>query len=87
MLVATACGTAEHAAALKAAKSWAKARQLGGPVRCTTGISTPYRTRTNDFFCIAHRTDVICDEARVDHDGTRWMAVTYRQKVDCVLPA
>jgi hypothetical protein len=87
MFVATACGTAEHAAALAAAKTWATAHSLGGPVRCTTGISTPYRTRANDFFCIAHRSAVVCDEARVDRHGNRWVAVSYRQKVDCVLPA
>jgi hypothetical protein len=47
----------------------------------------PYKVRTDDFFCIAHRSAVKCDEARVDRHGNLWVAVPFRQNVDCVLPA
>jgi hypothetical protein len=47
----------------------------------------PYRVRTDDFLCIAHRSAATCDEARVDRQGSRWVAVSFRQNIDCVLPA
>ena len=81
------CGTRTHAQAVSAARAWAATHGLEEPVHCTTGVSVPYRVRTNDFLCTAHRTSDTCDEVRVMHSGLRWTVTVYRRDVDCVLPA
>ena len=42
------CGTRTHARAVSAARAWAATHGLEEPVHCTTGVSVPYRVRTND---------------------------------------
>jgi hypothetical protein len=56
-------------------------------VRCTSGVGVPYRLRSPDFVCIAHRTDVRCDELRATRRDGRWHVTETRRDVDCVLPA
>jgi hypothetical protein len=56
-------------------------------VHCTSGVGVPYRLRSPDFVCIAHRTDVRCDELRATRRDGRWHVTVTRRDVDCVLPA
>jgi hypothetical protein len=56
-------------------------------VHCTSGIGTPYRLRSPDFLCLAHLSDVSCDELRATRRKAVWHVTVYRRDVDCVLPA
>jgi len=85
-LVAAGCGTADHDAAVAAVKAYAKVHGEPGRVRCTSGVSTPYRLRSPDYLCVVGD-DERCVELRADRHGAAWTVRVYRRDVQCVLPA
>lgn len=80
------CGTADHDAAVSAARGFAAAHGLTGRVRCTSGVGTPYRLRSADYLCMVGLGDS-CAELRATRRAGRWFVRLYRRDVDCALPA
>jgi hypothetical protein len=85
------CGTADHDDAVAAVQRYVATHlreAADAPrVHCTSGVGTPYRLRSPDFLCLAHRSDVRCDELRATRRDGVWHVTVYRRDVDCVLPA